>query len=114
MDSPPSWIHLLRMVENGSRILFDRVDPLGRCRLRLELVHGPNPRDQLPDLIFRDTPPPCGHAVRPAFHDRVKKVRRIIPINPDVLYQRRSDRTATVGMAPGAVVPGEEPLAFRD
>ena len=114
MDSPPSWIHLLRMIENGSRILLDHVGPLWCCSLRLELVHGTNPRDQLPDLILRDTPAPGGHAVRAAFDDRVKKVCRIIPVSPDILDQWRSDRTATVGMAPGAVVPGEEPLAFGD
>src|SRR6185312_17478956 len=85
-----------------------------RRGLWFKLVQRTNVSHDLPDLIFRKTPAPRGHPVRPAFHDRVEQIGRLIPVGPDIFDERRTNPASTVRVAPAAVVCVEQPLAFRD
>src|SRR6185437_15204212 len=94
------------------RAQFDGVGAHRGGGFRFQTIHGPDIRDDLPDLIFGDLATPGRHAIGAAFDNCVEDVGGLASIDPFGFYERRTDSATAVRVAAGAVVPAKKTLAF--
>src|SRR5688572_5617787 len=88
--------------------------PTGSRSLRPVTAERAHVCGELPHLLRRDLAAECGHAVRPALHDREIDLVDLAAVDPAVVHQRRAGAAAAMPMTTGAVERGKETLSLRE